>query len=144
MRYEMKIVNRADNAATKKFRAADRTSMRFVRERYFFLEQTPSGCARLFFSVLSLFFSMKASNERNFVAGYLSALTVPRCIPSLLFSPRFCREFFIQTMLKYILCTQYNSAKASSPPFTRTREPEKIGKFSTCASLLQMLRSNQF
>jgi len=32
-------------------------------------------------------------------------------------------------MLKYILCTQYNSAKASSPPFTRTREPEKIGKF---------------
>jgi len=124
MRYEMKIVNRADRGNEKVSRGRPHVDEVRERERAIFLPRANTQwlCTTLFLRSLSLFFFfMKASNERNFVAGYLSALTVPRYIPSLLFSPRFCREFFIQTMLKYILCTQYNIAKAL-PLYTRTRK----------------------
>lgn len=76
MQYEIKIVNRAATAMKKFSRApldeahsrANNISSSFSR----FRANVHAAFLHFFF-----FFFVKASNKRNFVTGYLSALTVP-------------------------------------------------------------------
>lgn len=133
MRYEIKIVNRAA-AAMKKFRAADRASMRFVRERAIFLpfsRKHPVAVHDAFspFSLsLSLFFFFHESVKRaQFRRGIFIGVDSFALYPFVTVPSAFCREFFIQTMLKYILCTQCNTAKNT----VYTRIPKNFLYFST-------------
>lgn len=114
MWYEMKIVNRAATAM-KKFHAAGRAvDEARERERTIFLPRFRANtrwlCTLLFLRSLSFFFheSVKRAQFRRgiFIGVDSSALYPFVTVPSAFYS-----KFFIQMMLKYTLCTQYNTAK---------------------------------